>query len=87
MKAYKLQPHWKDKHTATFMNLKACLVSEPVLTAPWFDGTHFILTMDACKDVFAGVLSQKVRTTLPGGKEVTRLHLCIETNILIGRAV
>lgn len=23
MKAYKLQPHWKDEHTATFMNLKA----------------------------------------------------------------
>jgi len=74
MKVYKLPPHWKDEHTATFMNLKACLVSEPVPMAPRFDGTHFILTMDACKDVFAGVLLQKVRTMLPGGKEVTRLH-------------
>ena len=74
MKAYKLQPHWKDEHTATFVNLKAHLVSEPVLTAPRFDGTHFILTMDACKDTFAGVLLQKVRMMLPGGKEVTRLH-------------
>jgi len=74
MKAYKLQPHWKAEHTATFMNLKACLVSEPILTAPQFDGMHFILTMDACKDAFAGVLSQKIKSTLPGGKEVTCLH-------------
>jgi len=74
MKAHKLQPHWKEEHTLTFMSLKAQLVSDPVLTAPCFDGTHFILTMDACKDVFAGVLSQKIRMTLPGGKEVTRLH-------------
>jgi len=74
MKAYKLQPHWKDEHTAMFMNLKARLVSEPVLTAPRFDGTHFILKMDACKDVFAGVLSQKVRTTLPGGHRNEHPH-------------
>jgi len=74
MKAYKLQPHWKEEHTATFINLKARLVSEPVLTAPHFDGTHFILTTDACKDAFTGVLSQKISTTLPGGKEVTWLH-------------
>ena len=74
MKAYKLQPHWKEEHTATFVNLKARLVSEPVLTAPRFDGTQFILTTDVCKDAFAGVLLQKISTTLPGGKEVTRLH-------------
>ena len=74
MKAHKLQPYWKPEHTTTFLNLKARLVSEPVLTAPQFDGTHFILTTDACKDAFAGVLSQKIKSTLPGGKEVTRLH-------------
>ncbi|EDR00038.1 uncharacterized protein LACBIDRAFT_314925 [Laccaria bicolor S238N-H82] len=74
MKAHKLQPHWTAEHTATFVNLKARLVSEPVLTAPRFDGTHFILTTDACKDAFAGVLSQKIKTTLPGGKDVTCLH-------------
>lgn len=50
------------------------MVSEPVLTAPRFDGTHFILTTDVCQDAFAGVLSQKIATTLPGGKVVTRLH-------------
>ena len=74
MKAYKLQKHWKDKHTATFVNLKVWLVSEPVPTAPHFDRTHFILTTDTCKDTFTRVLSQKIATTLPGGKEVTRLH-------------
>ena len=74
MKAYKLKPHRKAEHTMTFINLKARLVSEPVLTAPRFDGTHFILTMDVCKDAFAGVLSQKIKTTLPSGKEVTHLH-------------
>ena len=75
MKAHKLQLYWKPEHTATFLNLKARLVSEPILTAPQFDGTHFILMTDACKDAFVGVLSQKIKTTLPGGKEVTRLHL------------
>ena len=74
MKGYKLQQHWKAEHMATFVNLKAQLVSEPVLTAPRFDDTHFILMTDACKDTFAGVLSQKIKTTLPGGKDVIRLH-------------
>ena len=74
MKAHKLKPYWKEEHMKTFINLKACLVSEPVLTAPRFDGTNFILTMDVCKDAFAGVLSQKIKMTLPGGKEVTCLH-------------
>jgi len=57
MRAYKPQPHWKEEHTATFIALKAQLVSEPILTTPRFNGTHFILTTDACKDAFAGVLS------------------------------
>lgn len=74
MKAHKLKPYWKEEHMTTFINLKARLVSEPVLTTPQFDGTNFILTMDACKDVFADVPSQKIKMTLPGGKEVTRLH-------------
>ena len=73
MKAHKLQPHWKAEHTATFINLKAHLVSEPVLTAPRFHGTHFILTTDACKDAFAGVLSQKIKTTLPSVRRSSSL--------------
>ena len=74
MKAFKLKDTWKPEHTKTFISLKARLISEPVLSAPVYDGTPFILTTDGCKDAFAGVLSQKIKSTLPGGKEVTRLH-------------
>lgn len=76
MKAYKIVvgENWKEEHTRAFMALKARLVAEPVLRAPQFDGTPFILTTDGCKDAFAGVLAQRFRTTLPGGKTVQRLH-------------
>jgi hypothetical protein len=74
MRAFKLEETWTAEHTKTFMALKARLISEPVLSAPVYDGTPFILTTDGSKDAFAGVLSQKIKTTLPGGKEVTRLH-------------
>ena len=54
--------------------LKAKLVSEPVLSAPRYDGTPFILTTDGSADAFRGVLSQRITMTLPGGKVVRRLH-------------
>ena len=71
MRAFKLKNHWTENHTKTFIALKARLISEPVLSAPVYDGTPFILTTDGCKDAFAGVLSQRIKSTLPGGKEVT----------------
>src|SRR6202522_2692977 len=74
MKSFKLEDQWTVNHTKTFMTLKARLISEPVLSAPVYDGAPFILTTDGSKDAFAGVLSQKIKSTLPGGKEVTRLH-------------
>jgi hypothetical protein len=74
MKAYKINTIWNQDHTETFVALKARLVSEPVLSAPKYDSTPFILTTDGCKDTFAEVLAQRIKTTLPGGKEVTRLH-------------
>jgi transposase InsO family protein len=74
MKAYKLQSIWTEEHTRTFLKLKLILVSQPVLVAPRFDGTPFILTTDGCVDAFAGVLCQKVNTTLPGGQTVLRRH-------------
>ena len=74
MKAHKLGDTWTPEHTKTFIALKAQLVSEPVLSAPRYDGTPFILTTDGCTDAFAGVLSQKITTILPGGKVVSRLH-------------
>ena len=74
MRAFKLEDIWIADHTKTFITLKARLISEPVLSAPIYDGTPFILTTDGSKDTFAGVLSQRIKSTLPGGKEVTRLH-------------
>ena len=74
MKAFKLEDHWMADHTKTFIALKARLISEPVLSAPVYNGTPFILTTDGCKDAFAGILAQRIKSTLPGGKEVTRLH-------------
>jgi hypothetical protein len=55
---YKLEAVWKEDHTKAFLVLKSKLISEPVLQAPHFDGTLFILTTDGSKDVFASVLSQ-----------------------------
>ena len=43
MKTFKLQDLWTDIHTKTFMALKARLISEPVLSAPVYDGTPFIM--------------------------------------------
>ena len=72
MKAYKLKDVWTADHTRTFLKLKQVLVSQPVLVAPRFDGTPFILTTDGCVDAFAAVLCQKITMVLPGGKVVTR---------------
>ena len=74
MRSFKLKDVWTADHTKTFISLKSRLISEPVLSAPVYDGTPFILTTDGSKDAFAGVLSQRIKSTLPGGKEVTRLH-------------
>ncbi|VDC07025.1 unnamed protein product [Peniophora sp. CBMAI 1063] len=74
MTAHLLAPHWTDKHTEAFLRLKGILTSEPVLRAPRWDGTPFIVTTDGCKEGFAGVLTQRHATTLANGKVVTRLH-------------
>ncbi|TFY74871.1 hypothetical protein EWM64_g9142, partial [Hericium alpestre] len=71
---YKLSSHWTDTHTRAFIGLKAALTSEPVLRGPQWDGTPFIVTTDGCQDGFAGVLSQRTKTTLPSGKTVEKLH-------------
>ena len=70
MKGYKFGEKWTANHTKTFLTLKAKLVSEPVLSAPRYDGTPFILTTDGCVNAFAGVLSQRITMTLLGGKVV-----------------
>jgi hypothetical protein len=74
MRAYKLHGLWKEKHTQTFLRLKAILTSYPVLRSPRWDGTPFIVTTDGCKEGFAGVLAQEFETTLPSGKVVKKCH-------------
>ncbi|KIJ11410.1 hypothetical protein PAXINDRAFT_44142, partial [Paxillus involutus ATCC 200175] len=69
-----LKPCWTPRHMKAFLRLKQLLVSEPVLKAPRFDGTPFILTTDGCKDRYGVVLSQKVTTTLPNGEMITAIH-------------
>lgn len=74
MKAYKLNDVWTPEHMETFMTLKSQLIFEPVLSAPHYDRTPFILTTDGCTDAFADVLSQRITFIFPGGKVVLRLH-------------
>jgi hypothetical protein len=77
MKNFKLAPVWEEKHSRCFINLKRIMLSDPVLQAPRFDTVRehpFIVTTDGSKDAFAGVLSQKMQSVLPGGKAVVRRH-------------
>jgi transposase InsO family protein len=74
MENYKLADKWTDEHTKSFISLKAALAAEPVLKAPQWDGTPFIVTTDGCKEGFAGVLAQRTKTILPSGKVVEKLH-------------
>ena len=69
-----LQPYWTQKHTKAFTLLKQMLTSEPVLRAPKFDGTPFILTTDGCKSGFGAVLSQRHTITLPNGEQIVTIH-------------
>jgi hypothetical protein len=77
MRAFKLDPVWREEHTKCFLELKRTLLSEPVLRAPRYNEVKehpFIVTTDGSKDAFAGVLSQKMHTVLPGGKAAVRRH-------------
>lgn len=70
----KLDTYWTPRHDRAFIKLKRVLTSEPVLRAPKFDSTPFILTTDRCKDGFGAVLSQWYTTTLESGEIVTAIH-------------
>src|SRR6202521_1418400 len=61
-------------HKKAFLGLKQVLTTQPVLKAPCFDGTPFIVTSDSCKDGFGVVLAQKSIETLPNGKVASKLH-------------
>jgi hypothetical protein len=74
LQGFKLHNLWAEKHTRAFLDLKAALVSKPILQALQYDGSNFVVSSDGCMEGFAAVLSQCVRTQNPSGKWTERLH-------------
>jgi hypothetical protein len=74
LRDHNLAQFWEQCHTRAFLQLKQILVSEPILKAPKFNGTPFIVTSDGCKDSFGAVLSQHFMMQLPSGDTIVRTH-------------
>jgi hypothetical protein len=74
LRSVKLADCWSPTHKKVFLGLKRILTTQPVLKAPHFDGTPFIVTLDGCKDGFGAVLAQRSVKTLPNSKITTKLH-------------
>jgi len=74
LRRVKLENVWSSAHKNAFLNLKKCLTSNPVLKAPKFDGTPFIVTTDGCKEGFGAMLAQRFVETRPGGKIISKTH-------------
>ena len=79
-RAHRLEDHWTSAHDKAFVVLKIALTSAPVVKGPKYDGTHFIVTTDGCKDGFAGVLSQRFEWTDAKGNSHTRIHPILFTS-------
>jgi hypothetical protein len=60
---FKLQSLRREQHTKVFLDLKAALVSKPILQAPRYDGSNFVVTSDGCAKGF-GNLHVRWRQTL-----------------------
>lgn len=72
---YKLTAsQWGPQETKLFLALKITLTSAPVLRAPVFNSTPFVVTIDGCKDRFGATLAQVMDSVLPGGQMVRRRH-------------
>jgi hypothetical protein len=65
--AHCLADQWSPAHSKAFVVLKVVLSSAPVIKSPKYDGSHFVVTTDGCKDGFAGVLSQQFNWIDPKG--------------------
>ncbi|KAG2063209.1 hypothetical protein BDR04DRAFT_949960, partial [Suillus decipiens] len=65
---------WVEQHTKAFLDLKAALISKPILQALRYDGSNFIVTPDGCTKGFAAVLSQRTHMQSPMGKWTECLH-------------
>ncbi|GAW10534.1 Retrovirus-related Pol polyprotein from transposon opus Includes: ame: Full=Protease [Lentinula edodes] len=74
MESFKLSDKWTLDHMKAFLALKRALVSEPVLKAPRWDGSSFIITMDGCKKGFAAVVAQRFEVVHPNGTTTYKTH-------------
>jgi hypothetical protein len=74
MSNFKLGAIWTQEHTKAFLDLKTAIMSRPVLQAPRYNGSHFVITSDGCIEGFAAVLVQRMRTQTPAGKWMEHLH-------------
>ena len=74
LRKVKLPNLWTPAHQPAFTAIKIALTSDPVLKAPHFDGTPFIVTSDGCKEGFRAMLAQKFTEMRKGGKTITKLH-------------
>ncbi|KIK37625.1 hypothetical protein CY34DRAFT_33955, partial [Suillus luteus UH-Slu-Lm8-n1] len=72
LQSFKLQDLWKETHTKAFLDLKAALVSKPILQAPKYNGSNFVVTSDSCAEGFTVVLSQRNRMQNSSGKWTER---------------
>ncbi|KAG2063694.1 hypothetical protein BDR04DRAFT_956113, partial [Suillus decipiens] len=70
----RLQDLWVEQHTKAFLDLKVALVSKPILQAPRYDSSNFVVTSNGCTKGFAAVLSQRTCTQSPMGKWTEHLH-------------
>ena len=74
MENFKLDRVWGESQTKAFLDLKKRLVSEPVLKAPKWDGSHFIITTDGCQEGFAAVLAQRFERKRANGTTKVETH-------------
>ena len=63
LQAMKLVNTWAPSHKKAFLALKTALTYEPVLKAPWLNGTPFIVMSEGCMEGFGRMLVQKFMET------------------------
>lgn len=87
MEGFKLSDEvWKEEHTRAFLRLKKIMIEGPVLKAPKWDGTPFIVTSDGCKEGFGAILAQRFKRTRKDGTKKTDIHLIVFASKRTSRA-
>lgn len=84
MELFKLRDKWTLDHTKAFLELKCTLVPEPVLKAPQWDRSSFIITMDGLQGGFCGGGCSAFRSGTPEwyhNLQDTPSGICIQMNI------